>query len=128
MTIRFDPERRCALDQATGDYLVPEEWHYQSPTRDYSIYSSAGTKLLGATVRQSNIDRIGDGTANAVAVEIASVRLRMEDGSFMSLGDPSAEPAKRLAEFLLIWLSASAGIKRTVDIRFDALDGSNDQS
>jgi len=123
MPIQYVQGESRAADTETGEYLVTKFWHYQHPTRDYSLYSADGRKLFTATVKQEAIDLSGDGRVGLYKLDVLRIEEFAADESSSFLTDEDSPVARKLSRFVEVFLSDHPGMQASVEIEFHLEDG-----
>jgi hypothetical protein len=125
MSIRYVRGHGRAVDDESGEYLTSEAWHYQSPTRDYSIYSSDGRKICAATVEEEVIDVThgGDGRVALYKVKVLDLREATGDSAWSEITDSSSPMAEKLVRFLTPYLVDHPAVQFSAEITFDLRHG-----
>ena len=100
MTIRYDREHRRAIDDETGEYLVPGKFYFDAPTRRYDLHAADGSVICSGEVKRRDLDTTGDKTVDLIEIEIVSITSRTEGGAFVSVKDPDSAIVQRFASFL----------------------------
>jgi hypothetical protein len=116
MNIRFDPESRCSVDDATGEYLELHFHHYQDPLRHYTLHTEHGEMLLSAAVAERRTDTRGDGTVGLIEADVFRVSIPNDDGALNDLLDDQHPAVRRFIEFLEVRLSDRRGVPQRVVI------------
>lgn len=123
MAIRYAQGEARAVDTETGEYLVTKFWHYQHPTRDYSLYTADGQKIFTATVKQKAIDLSGDGRVGMYKVDVLRIAEFLSDGSCSFMADENSPIADKFSRFLRVFLLDHPGMQGSLEIEFNLENG-----
>jgi len=118
MTIRYEQGQSRAVDTETGEYFVTKFWHYQHPTRDYSLYAPDDRKIFTATVRQDVVDVSPDGHSGTYKIDVLRLTEFHPDGSASVVTDERSPIADKFSRFLRVFLLDHPGMQAGLDIEF----------
>ena len=123
MPIRYVQGQARAVDTETGEYFVTKFWHYQNPTRDYSLYTSDDRKVFTATVTQDVVDVSADGHSGTYKVDALRIEEFHPDGSTSFVTDERSPIADKFSRFLRVFLLDHPGMQAALEIAFHLENG-----
>ena len=123
MTIRYEQGQSRAVDTETGEYFVTKFWHYQHPTRDYSLYAPDDRKIFTATVKQDVVDVSADGHSGTYKVDVLRIEEFSQDGSTSFVTDERSPILDKFRRFLRVFLLDHRGMQAALTIEFQLENG-----
>lgn len=100
MAIRYDRENRRAIDEETGEFLVPGPFYFDAPTRRYDMHAADGSVICSGEVKRRDVDTTGDKTVDLIVIDIVSMTSKIRDREFVSIEDSSSAIVQRFVSLL----------------------------
>jgi hypothetical protein len=100
MAIRYERENRRAIDEETGEYLVPGPFYFDAPTRRYDMHAADGSVICSGEAKRTDLDTTGDKTVDLITIDIVSITSRTRDGKFVSIKNPDSAIVQKFVSLL----------------------------